>query len=91
MNKYYESYEKFFGREAALELEKLYGIFDAGTLTWAARLLDPEIGGFYYSNSARDNEGFLPDVESTTQLVGVLSGADFGKYGSADNAFPEQM
>ena len=91
MNRYYKSYEDFFGREAALELEKLYGIFGADTLEWAARLFDPEIGGFYYSNSARDTDGYLPDVESTTQLVGVISGADFEKYGNANNAFPEEM
>ncbi len=29
--------------------------------------------GFYYSNSARDNIGFLPDVESTYQALGLLN------------------
>lgn len=39
---------------------------------WLANLYDAEIGGFYFSNSARDNEGFLPDLESTMQALGFL-------------------
>lgn len=35
---------------------------------WWAGLYDPDEGGFYYSNSARDTEGFLPDMESTYQI-----------------------
>ena len=38
-------------------------------IRWWAGLYDPEIGGFYYSNSARDNAGFLPDMESTYQIL----------------------
>ena len=38
-------------------------------IRWWASLYDPELGGFYYANSARDNEGFLPDMESTLQIV----------------------
>jgi hypothetical protein len=45
-----------------------------GTLIceWLANLWDPETGGFYYSNSARDNDGFLPDIESTNQALAFL-------------------
>lgn len=35
---------------------------------WWAGLYDPDLGGFYYANSARDTEGFLPDMESTYQI-----------------------
>ena len=38
-----------------------------------AGLYDKESGGFYYSNSARDNEGFYPDIESTAQAMTILS------------------
>ena len=38
-------------------------------IRWWAGLYDPERGGFYYANSARDTEGFLPDMESTLQIV----------------------
>ncbi len=30
-------------------------------------------GAFYYSNSARDNIGYLPDIESTRQALGLLN------------------
>ena len=50
---------------------------------WVAGLYDVGTGGFYYSNSARDNEGFLPDLESTTQALGWFHsfslGADLGR------------
>ena len=29
-------------------------------------------GGFYFSNSGRDNRGYLPDAESTGQAIGLL-------------------
>ena len=38
-------------------------------IRWWAGLYDPERGAFYYANSARDNDGFLPDMESTYQIV----------------------
>ena len=54
---------------------------------WLADLYDSDIGGFYFSNSGRDNEGFLPDVESTSQAVGffkstgmVLHDVDFPEW-----------
>ena len=47
----------------------LFNSYDAeGIIRWWAGLYDPENGGFYYSNSGRDNEGFLPDMESTYQI-----------------------
>ncbi|MBO4283615.1 MAG: hypothetical protein J5958_03225 [Clostridia bacterium] len=46
------------------------GIYDPEKLIrWWAGLYDPDRGGFYYSNSARDHEGFLPDMESTYQVL----------------------
>lgn len=35
-------------------------------------------GGFYFSNSARDTVGFLPDVESTLQALGLLQALGMG-------------
>ena len=43
-----------------------------GVVTWLADLFDLERGGFYFSNSARNTEGFLPDIESTSQAVGFF-------------------
>ena len=38
-------------------------------ISWVGKLYDYEAGGFYYSNSGRDNDGFLPDLESTYQAM----------------------
>ena len=56
----------------------LYSIYDADLPEWFASLYDKEIGGFYYSPSARDNKtvvfkdktyDLLPDIESTWQAL----------------------
>lgn len=49
-------------------------VFAGDLISWLANLYDYESGGFYYSNSARDNDGFLPDLESTEQAMGWLFG-----------------
>ncbi len=46
-------------------------------------------GGFYFSNSARDTVGFLPDVESTLQALGLL--AALGMDSSYVRLLPEEM
>lgn len=71
-----ENFEKLIpkmGEAAVKELVKVYEMFDERMLIWYAGLWDSEIGGFYFSNSARDHEGFLPDVESTAQAVGFIA------------------
>jgi len=47
-----------------------------------AGLYDGDTGGFYYSNSARDNEGFYPDIESTAQATTILT--SLGTYSLAE-------
>ena len=71
--------------------------YDVGVVSWLANLYEPFNcfcgecvpgegvacygGGFYYSNSARDNEGYYPDIESTAQAVGMLTGLGLGSGG----------
>ena len=43
-----------------------------GVVSWLADLYDLDRGGFYFSNSGRNTEGFLPDIESTAQAVGFF-------------------
>ena len=50
-------------------LTALYELYDERMYLWLAGLWDGEIGGFYFSNSARDNSQFLPDLESTMQVL----------------------
>ena len=59
-----------------------YAFHEVRMCEWLARLFDPDIGGFYYSNSARDNDILvrwdgvtckgLPDIESTMQALQFL-------------------
>ena len=47
-------------------------LFGQDIYLWLARLYDEKTGAFYYSNSARDNYGYLPDIESTAQALTIL-------------------
>ena len=58
--------------EIISSLKSLYSLYDPSMLGWLGGLFDREIGGFYYSNSARDDENFFPDIESTGQAIGIL-------------------
>ena len=68
-------------RDILEALSELYSIYTVDVAKWYANLFDPEIGGYYYSNSARDFEEatyngetykLLPDIESTYQGDGFL-------------------
>ena len=66
--------ERTYGAEVTKALRALYDYYDGeGIANWIAGLFDGDIGGFYYSNSARDTEGYLPDLESTAQALTVLA------------------
>ena len=63
-------------------LRAFYEFYDGTAIAgWVANLYDPEIGGFYYSISARDNEPFRPDIESTSQALSIMGecGAKFDR------------
>ncbi len=99
----WRDFEFSAGKEAADVLREMYGkIYSSDKLSaWLAGLFDPEIGGFYYSNSARDNDkvlfnggyyDLLPDIESTVQAAGFInsSGLIYGTN-SLKEALPEWM
>lgn len=67
-----ENIGKLLGADALNSFKKLYGLFDEELYIWLANLWCPDNGGFYYSASARNNEGFLPDLESTGQALNTL-------------------
>lgn len=77
----FEKVRNILGDKAIDELRDLYNIFDEGYYIWLASLYDPKIGGFYFSRSGRDTEGFLPDIESTVQALNCIesNGLTFGK------------
>ncbi len=76
------------GRAFIDAIEDLYSSYGTLDVIWLAKLFDPDIGGFYYSNSARDTEGFLPDIESTIQAMNYLKGSGMVE---SDLEHPEWM
>ncbi len=64
------------------ELKKFCSIFnyDYEIVKWLANLYDPITGGFYYSNSARNNDGYLPDLDSTYKAL-IISNLIAEGYG----------
>ena len=74
-------------------IEKLYTLYGTDMLTWLANLYDVENGGFYYSDSGRDNFGYLPDLESTGQAFAMLDRSGlFSAFGGLSNhGIPEFM
>ncbi len=85
--------EKKIGRAAVCELRELYNIYDEKGYIWRASLWQPEIGGFYFSASGRDAEGFLPDIESTVQTLRFTdsSGLNSARGKTYAEAVPEKM
>lgn len=98
------------GEEIVAAFRDHYSLYSSDALTWLANLYEPYVcycgtdvctgsqkcGGaaFYYSNAARDNYGFLPDVESTYQALAFLAntGALDQYYGgNFHNAISEEM
>ena len=91
--KHFLGVEAKFGKDAADAFRILYDLYDERIYLWLANLWDPEIGAFYYSNSARDTDGYLPDIESTCQAIGFLqySGIYACCGGTLDSDTPEFM
>ncbi len=99
------AFETKFGKEAADALKKMYSeLYSDKLVDWFANLFDPATGGFYYSNSARDNEKveyptgsgqyylLLPDIETTSQATGFISSAGMTHgYSSLSAALPDWM
>ena len=82
--KHFERLEGEVGKEITDELRKLYSLYTDDIYVWLANLYDYEIGGFYFANSGRDNEGYLPDIESTVQALSHLTtGGMFEEYGNS--------
>ena len=78
------------GKQTALAMQELYSEYSPEMWEWYAGLFDTEIGGFYYSNSARDTEGYLPDIESTSQATNAMR-SRFHNLLNAYDELPEWM
>ena len=71
-NNRFEAYEGILDDETINQVMRLYSLYDDSVYEWLANLWDDEVGGFYYSNSGRDYESFLPDIESTRQTLAII-------------------
>ncbi|MBQ8583321.1 MAG: hypothetical protein IJ488_01760 [Clostridia bacterium] len=90
---YYAEMSKILDEDTMNSVRALYDLYGSEIFIWWANLYDPDIGGFYFSNSARDNIGFLPDIESTVQLLnGMQSSKLLSAYGNSyANALPDDI
>ncbi len=96
MDGYFVAVAEGLGQETSDALRALYDIYDERLYEWMANLYDPGTGGYYYSNSALANAGFLPDLESTKQCLSFLMDTGMlNSYGgslySLQEVFPEEM
>ena len=73
------------GEEIVTAIKELYVLFGASIVDWIASLYDPEHGAWYYSRSAQETEGYLPNAESTLGGVTFMS-----NYGATDGRPPEE-
>lgn len=65
--------EETAGQDVVSALKRLASLYDGEKLIrWVGGLYDCEHGGFYYSNSARDNEPYRPDIESTNFALSLI-------------------
>ena len=72
-NKQWIALETVATPETVAALKRINAYFDGHKLiSWMANLYDPDIGGFYYSRDARDYSIFLPDLESTQQILAMI-------------------
>ena len=53
-------------------LKKMYTMYTDDLVEWYANLYDPYLGAYYCTTSGKENEGFLPDIESTVQALRFL-------------------
>lgn len=81
------------GKDVASAMKGLYSLYSDNLISWFANLYDPAIGGYYYSNSARNTDGYLPDAESTEQALRFInsSGMIDSFAGSYAEALPKEI
>ena len=96
-NDRWSSLDGVLDSEAVSAIKELYALYGDGVYEWMANLWSADVGGFYYSISARDYETFLPDLESTRQVLAIIRTSGMVRvYGDNDDkafvsAFPIEL
>lgn len=89
---YRDDFLPYFGKECENFIEalkELYSLYTEKMPVWLGSLYDKEIGGFYYSVSARDNDGFLPDPDSTYQALRTVMNS--GMTGAVGRSYGDRL
>ncbi|MBQ7387375.1 MAG: hypothetical protein IJW03_04320 [Clostridia bacterium] len=92
MTDFNKKYDTGLGESLDNAITRLDAFLSDGAIEFIAGLWDPEIGGFYYSQSGRDYKGFSPNINSTCQIVQMLSlGFIKGLKGSLHEKLPKDI
>ncbi len=98
--------EKEVGADITQALKTHYTLYTDNLITWYANLYEPSVcvcigecentqycggGGYYYSNSARNTLGYLPDLEATSHSLGFLVSSGMSEGEPYGNLIPEWM
>ena len=59
-------------KEIVASLKTMYTMYTDDLIDWYANLYDPFYGAWYCTTSGKENEGFLPDIESTSQALNFI-------------------
>jgi len=83
-----------YSAQVTAELKNLFSLYDFDKIVkWIAGLYDPQTGGWYISESARDHEGFLPSIEETYYAFTIVSGMGMAEMFDGDwsRAMPKDI
>lgn len=81
------------GKRVADAMRSYYSMFDDKLVDWSAHLYDKGHGAYYTCSVGRDTEGYLPDVESTVQMLRFIDDSGMLRHvgGTWKKAFPKWM
>lgn len=74
-------------------LKTMYTMYTDDLIEWYANLYDPNFGAWYCTTSGKQNEGFLPDIESTSQALNFLNCSGLLDHAGCDwrNVLSDEM
>ena len=84
------------GKDVVAATQDYYSMYSDRLISWLADLYDPDTGAFYFSNSGRNTEGYLPDIEATFHALSMIENSGMvnhlgGKYQYLPGWFLEKM
>ena len=62
----------------------LYAMYTDDLVKWYANLYDPYYGAYYCTTSGKENEGYVPEIESTSQALNFVNKSGLSAHGGDD-------